>query len=127
MSFPEIFGVFSDYTPLPLWKQLCDYALALVMWALVARFVIVVLVGDTPPLRALRLILRLTDRLMRLSSRLTPRALTPAAHSLYAAFIVFLLRYYGLPLINAYTVSGLASLPAEARIAEAVSFLLGLI
>ena len=127
MSFPDVFGLFSSLTPLPLWKQLFDYAFAFVMWALIARFVIVVLVGDVPPLRALRHIVRLTDRLMRLFTRLTPRALTPAAHSLYAAFIIFLFRYYGLPLINAYTVNGLASLPAEARIAEAVSFLLGLI
>ena len=117
---------FSGFFPLPLWKLLLDAGFACMMWAVLMRFVVVVLFGDTPPVVLLRSLLRLTDRLMRLFRYMTPRALTPAAHCLYAAFIIFLLRYYGLPALTDYSVSGLASLPAEAKLAEAVSILLRL-
>ena len=117
---------FSGFFPLPLWKLLLDAGFALIMWALLVRFAVVVLFGDTPAVALLRSALCLTDRLMRAFRYVTPRALAPAAHGLYAAFFVFLLRYYGLPAILDYKVSGLASLPAEAKLAEAVSILLRL-
>ncbi len=112
---------FSGFFPLPLWKLLLDAGFALIMW-----FAVVVLFGDTPTVALLRSALHLTDRLMRAFRYVTPRALAPAALGLYAAFFVFLLRYYGLPAILDYKVSGLASLPAEAKLAEAVSILLRL-
>ena len=127
MSFPDFFGFFPSLVPLPLWKLLIDCAAALLMWALIARFVITALFGDAPPLPVLRFVLRRTDSLMRVFAWLTPGGLTAAAHSLYAAFILFLLRYYGLPFLLGYSVSGLSGLAAEARLAEAVSVLLGLI
>ena len=127
MSFPDFFGFFSSLLPLPLWKLLIDCTAAVVMWALMARFVITALFGDTPPLRVLQFVLRRTDRLMRVFTWLTPKVLTPAAHSLYAAFLLFLLRYYGLPFLTGYTVSGLSGLPAEARLAETVVFFMGFV
>ena len=127
MSFFDISSIFPSLATLPLWKLLIDCVCAVIMWALLARFVVVVLFGDTPPAAFLQIVLKLTDRLVRAFRRLTPRILAPAAHSLYAAFFVFLLRYYGLPAINNYSVSGLASLPTEAQLAKAVAFLLGLV
>lgn len=127
MSFFDVSSLFPSLVALPLWKILVDAVCAVLMWALLARFVVVVLFGDTPPGRGLGSILRLTNKLMRAFRYVTPRALTPAARSLFAAFCIFLLRYYGLPALNDYKVSGLANLPAEAKLAQAVSYLLGLI
>lgn len=126
MSFFDVSSFFPSLAVLPLWKIMIDAVCAVIMWALLARFAVVVLFGDTPPGVLLRLTLRLTDRLMRVFRRVTPRVLAPAAHSLYAAFCVFLLRYYGLPAVNNYPVSGLAKLPAEAKLADAISYLLAL-
>ena len=110
---------FSGFFPLPLWKLLLDAGFALIMWALLVRFAVVVLFGDAPPVALLRSALRLTDRLMRAFRYVTPRALAPAAHGLYAAFFVFLLRYYGLPAILDWG-QRLASLPAEAKLKQCV-------
>ena len=123
MSFFDLSGFF----PLPLWKLLLDVAVACMMWAILARFVVVVVFGDTPPLAVLRSVLRLTNRLMRVFGYINPRALTPAAQCLSAAFFIFLLRYYGLPAILDYNISGLASLPAEARLTDIITELLRLI
>ena len=61
----------------------------------------------------LRSVLRLTNRLMRVLLY-NPRALTLRTMS-FSAFFIFLLRYYGLPAILDYNISGLTTgLPASA-------------
>ena len=119
---------FSSFTffgllPLPLWKVQIDAVFAVLMWGVLVRFAVMVLFGDNPPIRALLSYVRLTDIVIRLLKLATPEALTPAARSLYAAFLLFLLRYYGLPEINNYTVNSLASLPFEKHLTAGFSFL----
>ena len=113
---------FSSFTffgllPLPLWKVLIDAVFAVLMWGVLVRFAVMVLFGDNPPIGALLSYVQLTDILIRLLRLVTPAVLTPAARSLYAAFLLFLLRYYGLPVLNNYPVGGLANLPFEDHLA----------
>ena len=123
---------FSSFTfigllPLPLWKVLIDAVFAVLMWAMLVRFVMMVLFGDNPPKRALLGYVQLTDITIRLLRLITPTMLTPAARSLYAAFLLFLLRYYGLPVLNNYPVDGLANLPFEDHLAAGLTTLSHLI
>ena len=117
---------FSNFTffvllPLPLWKVLIDAVFAILMWGVLVRFAVMVLFGDNPPIRALLSYVQLTDIVIRLLRLVTPAVLTPAARSLYAAFLLFLLRYYGLPVLNNYPVDGLANLPFEYHLAAGLS------
>ena len=128
MSF---FG-FSSFTffgllPLPLWKVLIDVIFAVLMWGVLVRFAMMVLFGDNPPVRVFLSYVQLTDIVIRLLRLVTPAVLTPAARSLYAAFLLFLLRYYGLPVLNNYPVDGLANLPFEENLAAGLSALSRLI
>ena len=123
---------FSSFTffgllPLPLWKVLIDAAFAVLMWGVLVRFAVMVLFGDNPPIRALLSYVHLTDIVIRLLRLVTPAVLTPAARSLYAAFLLFLMRYYGLPVVNNYPVDGLANLPFEDHLAAGLSALSRLI
>ena len=123
---------FSSFTffgllPLPLWKVLIDAAFAVLMWGVLVRFALMVLFGDNPPIRALLSYVQLTDIVIRLLRLVTPAVLTPAARSLYAAFLLFLMRYYGLPVVNNYPVDGLANLPFEDHLAAGLSALSRLI
>ena len=123
---------FSSFTffgllPLPLWKVLIDAIFAVLMWGVLVRFAVMVLFGDNPPIRALLSYVQLTDIVIRLLRLVTPAVLTPAASSLYAAFLLFLLRYYGLPVLNNYSVDGLADLPFEDHLAAGLSALSRLI
>ena len=123
---------FSSFTffgllPLPLWKVLIDVVFAVLMWGMLVRFAVMVLFGDNPPIRALLSYVQLTDIVIRLLRLITPAVLTPAARSLYAAFLLFLLRYYGLPVLNNYPVDGLANLPFEDHLAAGLSALSHLI
>ena len=113
---------FSSFTffgllPLPLWKVLVDAVFAVLMWGVLVRFAVMVLFGDNPTKRALLSYVQLTDIVIRLLRLVTPAVLTPAARSLYAAFLLFLMRYYGLPVVNNYSVDGLANLPFEDHLA----------
>ena len=123
---------FSSFTffgllPLPLWKVLIDAVFAVLMWGMLVRFAVMVLFGDNPPIRALLSYVQLTDIVIRLLRLVTPAVLTPAARSLYAAFLLFLMRYYGLPVVNNYPVDGLANLPFEDHLAAGLSALSRLI
>ena len=112
---------------MPLWKVLIDAVFAVLMWGVLVRFALMVLLGDTPPTRALLSYVQLTDIVIRLFRPVTPAVLAPAARSLYAAFLLFLLRYYGLPVLNNYPVDGLANLPFEDHLAAGLSALSRLI
>ena len=114
---------FFSLLPLPLWKVLIDTAFAVLMWGLVMRFVVIVLFNESPSVRSLHRYLELTDIVIRLLKLVMPAFLTPAARSLYAAFLLFLCRYYGLPALNNYRVEGLANLPFESRLATSLSSL----
>ena len=123
---------FSSFTffgllPLPLWKVLIDAVFAVLMWGMLARFAVMVLMGDNPPFRALLSYVQLTDIVIHLLRLVTPAALTPATRSLYAFFLLFLMRYYGLPVLNKYPVDGLANLPFEDHLAAGLSALSRLI
>ena len=123
---------FSSFTffgllPLPLWKVLIDAVFAVLMWGVLVRFAVMVLFGDNPRIRALLSYVQLTDIVIRLLRLVTPAVLTPAACSLYAAFLLFLMRYYGLPVVNNYPVDGLANLPFEDHLAAGLSALSRLI
>ena len=123
---------FSSFTffgllPLPLWKVLIDAVFAVLMWGMLVRFAVIVLFGDNPPLRALHRYMQLTDIVIGLSRLATPAVLTQAARSLYAGFLLFLMRYYGLPAVNNYPVDGLANLPFEDHLAAGLSALSRLI
>ena len=123
------FSSFTLFGPLPLslWKVLIDAVFAVLMWGGLVRFAVIVLFGDKPPMRALHSYVQLTDIVIRFLRTFTPSALTPAARSLYAAFLLFLLRYYGLPVLNSYPVNGLANLPFEDHLAAGLSALSRLI
>ena len=123
---------FSSFTffgllPLPLWKVLIDGVFAVLMWGVLVRFAVMVLFGENPTIRVLLSYVQLTDIMIRLLRLVTPAVLTPAARSLYAAFLLFLLRYYGLPVLNNYPVDGLANLPFEDHLAAGLSALSRLI
>ncbi len=128
MSFFEFTSfTFFGLLPLPLWKVLIDVVFAVLMWGVLVRFAVMVLFGDNPPIRALLSYVKLTDIVIRLLRLVTPAVLTPAARSLYAAFLLFLMRYYGLPVVNNYPVDGLANLPFEGHLAAGLSALSRLI
>ena len=128
MSFFDFSSfTFFDLLSLPLWKVLIDAVFAVLMWGVLVRFVVMVLFGDNLPKRALLSYVQLTEIVIRLLRLVTPAVLTPAARSLYAAFLLFLLRYYGPPLLNNYTVDSPANLPFEDHLAVGLSALSRLI
>ena len=98
MSFFDFLSfTFFGLLPLPLWKVLIDAVFAVLMWGVLVRFAVMVLFGDNPPIRALLSYVQLTDILIRLLRLVTPAVLTPAARSLYTAFLLFLILHELMP------------------------------
>ena len=112
---------FFSFSTLPLWKVLIDSVFAVLMWGVLVRFVVIVLFNESPTVLALRTCVQLTNIVIRLLKPVMPAVMTPAARCLYAAFLLFLLRYYGLPALNNYRLNSLANLPFENSLATSLS------
>jgi hypothetical protein len=125
MSFFDLSSfTFFHLFPLPLWKVLIDSIFAALMWILLLRFGVMVLFGDNPPVQLLRSTLQVTEPIPNIFKLFMPSTLTPTARSLFAAFLIFLLRYYGLPAVNDYQIYGLSSLPFESHLAAGLTHLM---
>jgi len=108
---------FTSPAQLPLWKLLFDSLLALAMWILILRFIVLIFAKPNSNTLILKQILAIGERLLRWFSFLIPKTLNERAHELYLAFCLFMLRYYVLPLIANYDIGGF-SLPFEQKLLQ---------
>ena len=109
---------FSSLFPLPLWKLLLDSVFAMVMWLMIARFVLLIVTPEQTSLLILRHIIKTGGHMLAVARYVIPRKLNQRAHELYLAFLLFLGRYYVLPALADYQINTPADLPFEARIAS---------
>lgn len=106
-----------------LWLRLVEGIAGLFMWLLVVRSVIAIILPDNHRSRPVIWIKRATDPFLTLTAYIKPPLLVERLHGLYAAFWVFILRFYALPAATGYEVKSFTGLPLEATIAELISAL----
>lgn len=120
------FFSFSSLFPLPLWKLLLDSAFGLIMWLMIARFLLLIFVSEQTRIPVLRHIMAMGGRLLRWVAIITPSWLNARSHDLYLALLLFLARYYALPALANYDVRLISALPMEAKLASLASGLVAL-
>ena len=118
------FFSFSSLFPLPLWKLLLDSLFGIVMWLMIARFLLLIVTPEQTSLPVLRQIIKGGGQILRAGRYLIPHWLNLRAHDLYLAFLVFLGRYYLLPALADYQIYRPAELPLEARLASLLEVLI---
>jgi hypothetical protein len=90
-----------------------DLALGILMWAAMLRFLLSMVMKEdsrAAPMRILNATVMPATRLVMLAA---PRWVIERTGPLYLAFLVFILRYYVVPLIVGYDVASFAALPLE--------------
>ncbi len=112
---------------LPFWVMLLDTALGLLMWALLGRFVLSVFLAENTRFFLMRGVVRITDPALRLCRVLTPSILIARLHPVFVAWLVFMIRFYLLPLLAGYEVAGFFALPLETLAGKLTSQLVALI
>lgn len=106
---------------LPVWVLVLDYALGVVMWTLIARFALSLFLPENSEWGFLRIIIRLTDPILRLFKPVTPGFLVRPMVPLFVAWFFFFLRFYILPPLLGFGVMGTLSFPLESDIARALA------
>ena len=112
-------------TDIPLWILAIDYAVGAVMWTLIARFALSLFLPVDSNWGFMRIIVRLTDPILRVFAPVTPGFLVPAMIPLFVAWFFYMLRFYVIPPLLGYGVMGTLSFPLESGIARLLYSLFG--
>ena len=109
---------------MPVWILTLDYALGVVMWTLVARAALSLFLPESSPWGFMRIIVTLTNPILRFLRPVTPGFLIEPMVPLFVAWFFFMLRFYVLPPLLGFGVIGTLSWPLESDIARALQGLL---
>ena len=101
----------------PTYIFIFDYILGAIMWTLVGRFGMTIFMHETSDFFFMRAFVKLTDPVMRVFKPITPKFLLERLYPLYAAWFLYMARYYVIPLLFGYNVMGVLSFPLESEIA----------
>ena len=105
---------------IPIWLLALDYLLGAVMWTLIGRAALNLFLPDDSSWGFMRIIVRLTNPVLRVFRPITPGFLIQPMVPLFAAWFFYMTRFYVLPPLAGYGVMGTLSFPLESDIAAAL-------
>ena len=103
---------------IPVWVLAIDYAAGAVMWTLIGRFALGLFLPSDSKWGFMRIIVRLTDPILKVFAPVTPGFLVPALIPLFVAWFFYMFRFYVLPPLLGYGTMGMLSFPLESSIAR---------
>lgn len=103
---------------LPLWILALDYVLGAIMWTLIGRAALTLFLPEDSSWGFMRIIVRLTDPVLRIFRPITPGFLVAPLVPLFAAWFFYMTRFYVLPPLLGFGVMGTLSFPLESDIAR---------
>jgi len=98
---------------LPALGIVIDLPLGILMWAAMSRFLVSMFVKEDSRLGVMRALNTLVMPPTRVVMMLAPRWVIDRTAPLYLAFLLFILRFYVLPLVIGYDVPGFGAMPLE--------------
>jgi hypothetical protein len=98
---------------LPALGIVIDLPLGILMWAATLRFLLSMFVKEDSRLGVMRVLNALVMPPTRAVMMMAPRWVIDRTAPLYLAFLLFIARYYLLPLLVGYDVPGFGSMPLE--------------
>ena len=108
-----------------VWILALDYAVGAIMWTLIARFALSLFLPVDSDWGFMRIIVRMTNPILRIFSPITPGFLVPIMIPLFVAWFFYMLRFYVMPPLLGYGVMGTLSFPLESGIAKMLYAIFG--
>ena len=99
---------------------LFDYTLGAAMWTLIGRFGMTIFLNEDSDFFFMRAFMKVTEPMIRAMSFLTPSFLVDRLKPLYVAWFLFMIRFYIMPSLLGYDVTGMLSFPLESEAAKIV-------
>ena len=111
--------MFDDW---PIGLILVDSMLGLAMWLCLGRFFLSIALAETSKFFLMRWLIQATTPIITATEKLRPGFLPEKLFPVYAAWLIFMLRFYLLPLTFGAPVAHFFDFPLEATLIEAVRF-----
>ena len=90
----------------PIWLITFDYILALFMLILIFKFILNIFINEESRFSVFRFFTRLTQPILDISVKLTPKFIVKPIIPLYLAWLIFMVRIYILPILIGFSYSG---------------------
>ena len=100
-------------TLIPPMGILIDIPLGILMWSMLTQFVLGIFLRDDSRLALVRLIHGLNTPILFISGSIQPAFINDRLAPVYAALVLFIARYYLLPLIIGFEVESFSQMPLE--------------
>ena len=100
-------------TLIPPMGILIDIPLGILMWSMLAQFVLGIFLRDDSRLALVRLICGLNAPILFISGLIQPSFINDRLAPVYAALVLFIARYYLFPLIIGFDVESFSQMPLE--------------
>ena len=100
-------------TLIPPMGILIDIPLGILMWSMLAQFVLCIFLRDDSRLALVRLIRGLNTPILFISGLIQPPFINDRLAPVYAALVLFIARYYLFPLIIGFDVENFSQMPLE--------------
>ena len=98
---------------LPALGIVIDLPLGILMWAAILRFLLSMFVKEDSRLGLMRVLNAVVMPPTRVAVMVAPRWVIERTGPLYLSFLLFIARYYILPLVVGYDVTGFGAMPLE--------------
>ena len=100
-------------TLIPPMGILIDIPLGILMWSMLAQFVLSIFIHEDNRVALVRLIRGLNTPILFLSGLIQPGFINERLAPVYAALVLFIARYYLFPLIIGFEVESFSQMPLE--------------
>ena len=105
---------------LPIWVQVIDYIMGMIMWTLIGRSAMNLFQREDSNFFFMKAFVKLTNPIIKLFKFITPSFIIPLFIPLYVAWFFYMFRFYAMPYILGYDVMGMLSFPLESDIAKEI-------
>ena len=105
---------------LPIWVQVIDYIMGMIMWTLIGRSAMNLFQREDSNFFFMKAFVKLTNPIIKLFRFITPSFMIPIFIPLYVAWFFYMFRFYAMPYILGYDVMGMLSFPLESDIAQEI-------
>ena len=96
----------------PMWIIYLDYLVAIIIWSLLVNFFLSIFISNSK-IRFVNFFFNLNSRFLTYSKKIIPSFMPEPLESLFMAWVLFLFRFYILPLFNGTNSVGYLAFPFE--------------
>ena len=97
----------------PFWILLLDYIFGIIMWVLIFGFILSLLFEEQSKIKIISFYFNFINAIIKYFIKVTPLFLPKPLISIYLAWLLFMTRFYLLPLVNGFDAIGYLSFPLE--------------